>query len=87
MAYCEDYPCCGHTSEDPCEVMPYDAPDYYDTTLPGQEHRLCNHEEGECLVDYDDYDEDDLSDDDIADFGDYMNEDAAMEFGLWGSEA
>src|SRR6478609_2922744 len=96
---CEDYPCCGHTDDDPCEVMPYDAPDYYDTSLPGQEHRLCNHEEGECDVE-DDYDEDECdecgeprSDHDRScsreSDHEYWDgyEDAAMESGLWGSEA
>jgi len=48
---CEDYPCCGHTPLDPCARQPYDEPGYYDTSIPGQEHRLCNHEEGECNVD------------------------------------
>lgn len=50
MAQCEDYPCCGHTAQDPCEFQPYDAPDYYDTTIAGQEHRLCDHENGDCYV-------------------------------------
>lgn len=50
MAYCEDYPCCGHTPEDPCERQPYDEPGYYDTSIPGNEHALCDHEVGECSV-------------------------------------
>lgn len=61
MSYCEDYPCCGHTPDDPCERQPYDEPGYYDTSVPGNEHALCNHEEGECNVDY--YDDDDDLDD------------------------
>lgn len=52
MAYCEDYPCCGHTPQDPCERQPYDEPGYYDTTRPGNEHALCEHEYGICDVDY-----------------------------------
>ena len=56
MVYCEDYPCCGHTPLDPCERQPYDEPGYYDTSIPGQEHRLCDHEAGECNVDYDEPD-------------------------------
>lgn len=57
---CEDFPCCGHTNDDPCEPQPYDRPDYYDTTVPGNEHALCDHENGDCNVpDYDD-DEDDV---------------------------
>lgn len=51
MARCEDFPACGHTSEDPCERQPYDEPGYYDTSRPGNEHALCNHAEGECNVD------------------------------------
>jgi hypothetical protein len=53
MAYCEDYPCCGHTPQDPCERQPYDEPGYYDTSIRGNEHALCDHENGECDVDYD----------------------------------
>lgn len=66
MPYCEDYPCCGHTPDDPCAPQEYDAPGYYDTSIPGQEHRLCNHEEGECMVDEpepDEWDEGDEVDD------------------------
>jgi hypothetical protein len=55
---CEDYPCCGHTPSDPCERQPYDEPGYYDTSIPGQEHRLCDHENGECDVEYDEPEED-----------------------------
>lgn len=54
--YCEDFPCCGHTPMDPCDRQPYDEPGYYDITIPGQEHRLCDHENGECRVE-DDYEE------------------------------
>lgn len=63
MAYCEDYPCCGHTPQDPCERQPYDEPGYYDTTIRGNEHALCDHENGECDVE-DDYEEDEDDDDD-----------------------
>ena len=63
MAYCEDYPCCGHTPQDPCERQPYDEPGYYDTSRPGNEHALCDHENGECDVDYDDFEEEDEDDD------------------------
>jgi hypothetical protein len=52
--YCEDYPCCGHTPDDPCARQPYDEPGYYDTTIRGNEHALCNHAEGECNVDEED---------------------------------
>lgn len=49
---CEDYPCCGHTPEDPCEEQWYDRPGAFDTTIPGNEHALCDHENGDCNVDY-----------------------------------
>lgn len=45
MAYCEDYPCCGHTPQDPCERQWYDEPGAFEG------HALCNHAEGECNVD------------------------------------
>lgn len=55
---CEDYPCCGHTPSDPCAPQYYDAPGYYDTSIRGNEHNLCDHENGECNYDgYDDYEE------------------------------
>lgn len=50
MASCEDKPCCVHGYE-PCEPQWYDAPDAFDTSIPGQEHRLCDHENGDCDVD------------------------------------
>jgi len=53
MSYCEDFPCCGHTPQDPCDRQPYDEPGYFDTTISGNEHALCDHENGECNVDYD----------------------------------
>jgi hypothetical protein len=59
---CEDYPCCGHTPDDPCLPQYYDAPGYYDTSIRGNEHNLCDHEFGECNVD-DYYDEDECEGD------------------------
>lgn len=56
---CEDYPCCGHSPENPCEPQWYDQPDAFDTSIPGQEHRLCDHESGDCLVETDNEEEDD----------------------------
>jgi len=52
MVRCEDYPCCGHTDEDPCGPADYDVAGYYDVSVPGQEHRLCDHANGECDVWY-----------------------------------
>jgi hypothetical protein len=56
---CEDYPCCGHTPEDPCERQWYDEPGAFDTSRPGNEHALCDHENDICEVepDFDDDDE------------------------------
>ena len=55
MAYCEDYPCCGHTPEDPCERQWYDEPGAFDPRV--DPHVFCEHEVGICEVDYDDDDE------------------------------
>ena len=82
--YCEDYPCCGHTPSDPCARQPYDEPGYYDTTRRGNEHALCDHEYGDCYVDeWDEEEEEPIEDDDAP----FVQEDAMMEYGLWGSEA
>ena len=48
---CEDFPCCGHTDLDPCGPQWYDAPGAFDTSLPGNEHALCEHSAGYCDVD------------------------------------
>lgn len=52
--YCEDYPCCGHTPDDPCTRQWYD-------TAAGKaslmRHACCDHEAGWCEIE-DDYDED-----------------------------
>ena len=55
MAYCEDYPCCGHTPADPCERQWYDEPGAFDVSV--NPHALCEHEYGICEVV--EYDEDD----------------------------
>lgn len=79
---CEDYPCCGHTPSDPCERQWYDAPGAFDTSRPGNEHALCDHENGDCEVEVYEMDEDE------EDYMDehYGNEDAAMESGLFGGD-
>lgn len=51
---CEDYPCCGHTPQDPCEPQWYDQPGAFDTSRPGNEHALCDHENGDCDVEVED---------------------------------
>lgn len=48
MAYCEDYPCCGHTPADPCDEQWYDKPGAFDTSK--NPHALCDHENGCCDV-------------------------------------
>jgi hypothetical protein len=40
--YCEDYPCCGHTPQDPCERQDYDKPGFFDNPL----NRLASYEPG-----------------------------------------
>lgn len=74
-AYCPDYPCCGHTPQDPCWREWYDEPGAFDTSILGHEHRLCDHENGECDVPepYDDDDEDllDAINDDDDDDGEW----------------
>jgi hypothetical protein len=60
--YCEDYPCCGHTPQDPCEPQWYDKPGAFDTSRPGNEHALCDHENGICEAELD-FDDDDKEDD------------------------
>lgn len=47
---CEDYPSCGHTPADPCTRQWYDEPGAFDTSIPGNEHALCDHEIGDCEV-------------------------------------
>jgi hypothetical protein len=56
---CEDYPCCGHTAQDPCEAQWYDAPDAFDPSV--NPHCFCDHEYGEC--DVDDYEDEDYEED------------------------
>ena len=77
MAYCEDYPACGHTPLDPCDVQWYDAPDAFDTSV--HPHALCDHENGDCDVEYD-YDEDEEDDD--YDYANEGREDIHLD-GMW----
>lgn len=49
MSYCEDFPCCGHTDQDPCGRQWYDEPGAFDPrTNP---HVFCEHEVGICEAD------------------------------------
>jgi hypothetical protein len=62
--YCEDYPCCGHTADDPCTAQWYDAPDAFDPSV--NPHCFCDHSDGWCEVEVEDADDEDLSDADYA---------------------
>jgi hypothetical protein len=61
---CEDYPCCGHTDQDPCERQWYDdGPPAFTLFLM---HTMCDHENNICEVDGpddDDFDNDDYDGD------------------------
>lgn len=53
--HCEDYPCCGHTEQDPCRREWYDHPDAFNPSV--NPHCFCEHEYGICEVE--EYDDDD----------------------------
>ena len=55
--YCEDYPACGHTPEDPCARQWYDEPGAFDRNK--NPHAFCHHEEGDC--DVEEYDDDEIT--------------------------
>lgn len=55
---CEDFPCCGHEMGD-CEGLKYGS----DESIKSDPHLLCDHENGECELYDDDYDEEDDEDD------------------------
>jgi hypothetical protein len=76
---CEDYPCCGHTPLDPCDRQWYDEPGAFDTSRPGNEHALCEHEYGICDVEPWGDDEDEEDDYDYANEG---REDIHLD-GMW----
>ena len=51
MSYCEDYPACGHTPQDPCD---YSGPTAEDMLAePARYHVGCDHDAGDCR--YEDY--------------------------------
>lgn len=50
MAYCEDFPACGHTPADPCARQWYDEPDAFDLSV--NPHAFCDHEDGICEAEY-----------------------------------
>jgi hypothetical protein len=87
MAKCEDYPCCGHTPEDPCERQWYDEPGAFDTSRPGNEHALCDHENGICEVepDFDDDEEEwEANQEEEQRLHDEMINNKLIEDGRWG---
>jgi hypothetical protein len=85
---CEDYPCCGHTPENPCERQWYDEPGAFDTSRPGNEHALCDHENGICEVEEYDNDDDEAEyeaeQDEAQQLHDEMINDKLIEDGRWG---
>ena len=56
MARCEDYPCCGHTDEDPCDWRGPSSADML--ANPAKYHIGCDHEAGYCDYEVEDDDED-----------------------------
>lgn len=71
MAYCEDYPCCGHTPEDPCDRQWYDEPGAFDVSV--NPHAFCEHEYGICEADEwgDEWGCEDEADPDTCEHGDW----------------
>lgn len=49
--HCEDYPCCGHTPDDPCNYKPHD--------WANDPHLMCEHGNGYCEVAEREADDDD----------------------------
>jgi hypothetical protein len=83
--YCEDYPCCGHTPDDPCEPQWYDEPGAFDTSRPGNEHALCDHENSICEVEDADIEaEHEAQDHEAQIMHDEMINDKLMQDGRWG---
>lgn len=83
---CEDYPCCGHEWGD-CNGLKYGS----DEAIKSDPHLLCDHENGDCEVDYEDFAEDEDPDDDEEQFEpddtpfltedyDFQNEQTAAEY-------
>ena len=72
--YCEDYPCCGHTAEDPCRRQWYDHPDAFNPRV--NPHALCEHEYGICEVEPDEVDPEDCQHSSVHRY-------ARMSWGAW----
>ena len=51
---CEDYPCCGHTPSDPCDLIEYVSSEQM-LGDPARYHVGCDHETGYCDYERDDY--------------------------------
>jgi len=52
MSYCEDFPACGHTPDDPCTREWYDHPDAFNPAV--NPHCFCDHEVGCDVEEYGD---------------------------------
>lgn len=64
MAYCQDYPCCGHDMvNDPCDRQWYDEPDAFDPRV--NPHCFCEHEFGVCEAE-DEYADEDEDEEEVA---------------------
>jgi hypothetical protein len=55
--YCEDYPACGHTPQDPCDPRSAGIPSSEDIKAdPARYHLGCDHNTGHC--DYEEREDD-----------------------------
>jgi hypothetical protein len=71
MAKCEDFPCCGHTADDPCD---YSGPTSADILAdPAKYHLGCDHNAGYC-----DYEDDNYNEDEDWDEGDEVDDERGM---------
>jgi len=66
---CEDYPCCGHELGD-CNGQKYGS----DASIQSNPHLLCDHENGDCEVQYDDDGDEDEEDEDDDDPNQYRED-------------
>jgi hypothetical protein len=76
--HCEDYPCCGHELGD-CNGLLYGS----DEAIKSDPHLLCDHENGDCEVDYEDEPDDEDEDEAPEDF-DFEYADSLMPAEVYG---
>lgn len=79
---CEDYPCCGHTDQDPCERQWYDKEGAFDISV--NEHAFCDHENGICETDDEDDEAWEAEQDRQQIMHDEMINDKLAQDGRWG---